>query len=167
MTDTSPLGEHPGPGAASAPEDVPAVRPPWLDQLGVLAGSWRTEARLPHDPAALVAGRATFEWLTGGFYLLQRFSTEHPGFPDGIAVIGAGAGGTFTQRYFDSRGVHRVYAMSLRDGVWRLWRDAPAFWQRYAGSLDQAGVTITGAWESSRDGQSWSHDFDLSYRRTT
>jgi hypothetical protein len=61
--------------------------------------------------------------------------------------------------------VHRVYAMSLRDGVWRLWRDAPGFWQRYAGTLDSDGTTIAGAWELSKDGVSWSHDFDLSYRR--
>ena len=47
----------------------------------------------------------------------------------------------------------------------RLWRDAPGFWQRYAGTLDPDGTTITGTWELSKDGLSWNHDFDLSYRR--
>ena len=160
MSDTCTPWEHDHPVA----EDVPALRPPWLDALGVLAGDWETEAWLPSDLAA-VRGLTTFEWLAGQHYLIQRFWADLPQAPNGLAIIGAGADGTFTQRYFDSRGVHRVYAMSLRDGVWRLWRDAPGFWQRYAGTLDPDGTTITGAWELSKDGVSWSHDFDLSYRR--
>jgi hypothetical protein len=162
---TRPAGEHDQPGAHQVPEDVPALRPPWLDELGVLAGEWETEAWLPYGPAAVVRGLTTFEWLAGQHYLIQRFWADHRQAPNGLAMIGASADGMFTQRYFDSRGVQRVYAMSLRDGVWRLWRDAPGFWQRYAGTLDPDGTTITGAWELSKDGVSWSHDFDLSYRR--
>lgn len=151
--------------ARQVPEDVPSLRPPWLDELGVLAGEWETEAWLPYGPAGAVRGLTTFEWLAGQHYVIQRFWADHRQAPNGLAIIGASADGMFTQRYFDSRGVQRVYAMSLRGGVWRLWRDAPGFWQRYAGTLDPDGTTITGAWELSKDGLSWNHDFDLSYRR--
>jgi hypothetical protein len=150
--------DHVGP----APEDVPAQRPPWLDELSVLAGDWQTEATLPGQT---VRGLTTFEWLPGRFFLLQRFSGGDSQAPSGLAIIGAGANGTFTQRYFDSRGVQRVYEMSLRENVWYLWRDAPGFWQRYAGTLDPGGATITGAWEYSKDGLTWTHDFDFSYQR--
>lgn len=166
MTDTCPpWEEHDQPPAASVPEDVPAVRPPWLDELGVLEGEWETEAWLPYSPGAAVRGLTTFQWLSGQHFLLQRFWADQARAPDGLAIIGASADGRFTQRYFDSRGVQRVYAMSLRDRVWRLWRDAPGFWQRYAGTLDPDGVTITGTWELSKDGLSWTHDFDFSHRR--
>jgi hypothetical protein len=150
--------DHVGP----APEDVPVLRPPWLDELSVLAGDWQTEATWP---GVTVRGLTTFEWLAGRHFLVQRFSGPDSQAPSGLAIIGAGANGTFTQRYFDSRGVQRVYEMSLRDHVWYLWRDAPGFWQRYAGALDPGGDAIIGAWEYSKDGLTWEHDFDLSYQR--
>jgi hypothetical protein len=60
-----------------------------------------------------------------------------------------------------------VYEMSLEDGVWKLWRNGPDFWQRFTGKLSEDGATITGTWESSADGSSWQHDFDLVYTRTS
>ena len=68
-----------------------------------------------------------------------------PEAPDGLAIIGFDEGrGTFLQHYFDSRGIARVYAMSLEDGVWTLWRDAPDFLtlefaQRYTGTFSDDG----------------------------
>jgi hypothetical protein len=37
--------------------------------------------------------------------------------------------------YFDSRSVSRIYQMSLSAGVWKLWREAPSFAQRFEGTL--------------------------------
>jgi hypothetical protein len=37
--------------------------------------------------------------------------------------------------------------MSLNDGVWKLWREASGFWQRYTGVFSDDGRTIKGAWE--------------------
>ena len=152
-------------GASPVPGDVPAGRPAGLGRLEVLVGAWETEALFPFDPPATVLGRATFEWLEGEFFLIQRWTIEHPDAPDGIAVIGAASGETFSQRYFDSRGVHRSYEMSLNDGVWRLWRDSPGFAQRFTGRLSKDGGTVEGAWEKSQDGSRWEHDFDLTYRK--
>jgi hypothetical protein len=55
--------------------------------------------------------------------------------------------------------------MSLDDGSWKLWREAPGFWQRYAGVFAADGKTIEGAWESSADGSEWQHDFRLTYTK--
>jgi hypothetical protein len=159
---------------AAGAAGVPAGRPAELDRLGVLVGSWDVEARFAAGyfgagSAAVIegGGRTTFEWLDGRFFLIQRFTADNPAAPDGIAVIGAGdAAGTFTQHYYDSRGVARVYGMSLDGGIWRLWREAPGFWQRYAGVIAADGQVIDGAWELSADGREWRHDFGLRYRRS-
>jgi hypothetical protein len=67
---------------------------------------------------------------------------------------------------FDSRGIARVYAMSLEDGVWSLWRETPDFSpldfaQRYTATFSDDGMTIVGRWEIAHDGAAWEHDFDL------
>ncbi len=159
-------GAHP-----DSPADVPAERPMSLDRLDLLTGQWEMEAAFeagyfgPDSPAITGrGGRTIFEWLEGRFFLTQRFINEHPAAPSGIAIIGAGPNqGTFTQHYYDSRGVARIYQMSLDGRAWKLWREAPGFWQRYTGLISGDGNTITGTWEWSADGQEWKHDFGLTY----
>jgi hypothetical protein len=67
--------------------------------------------------------------------------------------------------YYDARKVSRVYQMSFSDSVWKMWREAPGFWQRYVGRVSAGGLTITRYWEKSPDGAAWEHDFDVTYRR--
>jgi hypothetical protein len=150
-------------------------RPAALDRLEALTGRWDMEATFeagyfgPGTPAVTErGGRTTFEWLDGRFFLTQRFTVEHPAAPSGIAIIGTGGEPeTFTQHYYDSRGVARVYQMTLEGGIWKLWREAPGFWQRYTGQISGDGNKITGSWEGSADGQAWKHDFGLTYIRVT
>jgi hypothetical protein len=40
-----------------------------------------------------------------------------------------------------------------------------AFWQRFTGTFSDDGSTINGRWETSSDGVSWDHDFDLRYSK--
>jgi hypothetical protein len=157
----------------AGPGDVPAGRPTSLDRLDVLVGEWEMEATFeggyfgPGSPAITArGGRTTFEWLEGRFFLIQRFVAEHPAAPNGIAIIGAAPEPeTFIQHYYDSRGVTRLYQMTLGGNVWKLWREAPGFWQRYTGTISSDGTTITGSWEGSPDGQEWKHDFGLTYTK--
>ncbi len=159
---------HPG-----SPGDIPGGRPASLGRLDLLTGQWEMEASFeagyfgPGSPAMTRrGGRTTFEWLDGRFFLIQRFAADDPAAPSGIAIIGAGGEpGTFSQHYYDSRGVARVYGMSLDGRTWKLWREAAGFWQRYTGVISGDGATITGAWEMSEDGRDWKHDFGLSYIR--
>lgn len=55
--------------------------------------------------------------------------------------------------------------MSFADGLWKMWREAPGFWQRYEGKVS-AG-TIAGHWQSSSEGTQWEHDFDVTYVRAS
>jgi hypothetical protein len=78
--------------------------------------------------------------------------------------------GSYTQHYYDSRGVVRLYAMSFADGVWTLTRESPDFSpldfrQRFTGTFSEDGNVISGAWEICFNETDWGHDFDLSYRR--
>jgi hypothetical protein len=170
MTSAGDAQAHGQPAPGGTPGDVPAERPGWLDRLDVLVGRWDMEATFqagffgPGSPAVTGRGQTTFEWLDGRFFLTQRFVNEHPAAPSGIAIIGISPEpGSFTQHYYDSRGVARVYQMTLDGQVWKLWRQAPGFWQRYTGVISEDGSTITGAWEASADGQEWQHDFALTY----
>ena len=141
-----------------------------LEQLNPFVGEWDLDVSLPSPDE--VTARAVFEWALDGRFLVQRVEISIPEAPDSIAIIGADPGGDdFTQHYFDSRGVVRVYAMTVEDGVWTLLRNSPDFselnfWQRYTGAFSADGDTIDGAWEISHDaGATWEKDFDLVYRR--
>jgi hypothetical protein len=127
------------------PESGPA-----LEHLNALVGEWAVEGTVPSDPPLKVRGRAAFEWLTEGSFLIERWDAPAE---------------AFRQNYFDSRGVSRVYEMSLSDNVWRLWRDSPGFSQRFTGTFSEDGKTITGRWEKSSDGSNREHDFDLTYAK--
>jgi hypothetical protein len=135
-----------------------------LERLNVLVGEWENSV-----PGVEAEGRTTFEWLEGGGFLIERSTVDRPEFPNGICVIGAtGPDGGLQQHYFDSRGVARVYDMTLDGGVWTLYRDGPDWPQRFVGELSEDGNTITGRWErGSGPGAPLEHDFDLSYARVT
>ena len=130
-------------------------------RLEALVGEWAMES--PQFPGGL--GRATFQWLEGGAYLVWRSEAPEPA-PDAVWIIGSdGPSEPHSALYHDSRGVSRVYRMSVDDGVWKVWREAPGFWQRFTGTVDTEAGTIRGAWEGSKDGATWSHDFDLVFTR--
>ena len=145
---------------------------PTLEALTPLIGEWRLLAAMGEGAPADIGARAAFEWLEGERFLVERWQVPVPEAPDGIAIIGPDPDreGRYLQHYFDSRGVARVYRMSLEDGVWRLWRDEPDlspldFSQRFTGTFSDDGRTIAGRWEICHDGATWEHDFDLTYLR--
>ncbi len=145
------------------PRSKPAAA---LKSLAPLSGTWRSMAANPLERGPRrVRGRVTFEWLEGGRYLVQRWTNAAP-FPSGISIIGAdGSTKKLVMRYFDSRGVARIYRISLARGVLKIWRDAPGFSQRFTGRFSADGKRIDGRWEKSTDGVTWEHDFDLTYTR--
>ena len=142
--------------------------------LDPLVGEWNMIARFPNMPSEDGEARVAFEWLSGERFLIERWDIAIPDAPDGIAIIGADPEreGAYLQHYFDTRGVARVYRMTLEAGVWRLWRDEPDlspldFRQRYTGRFSDDGRTIAGAWEICHDGDTWEHDFDLDYTKAS
>jgi hypothetical protein len=161
MTDTPVRGVQPPPH-------------PGLKALEPLVGDWDVEPIFAGQSIGI--GRARFEWMESGAFLVQRSDAEVPADapPEWQAnspmpttcVIGLDdTFGVFTMLYADSRSVSRVYQTTLADGRWTIWRNAPGFFQRFTGTFRADGRTIDGAWEFSADGQSWRVDFQLIYRR--
>jgi hypothetical protein len=123
-----------------------------VSALDSFVGQWSVDATFPDAPP----GRATFEWMPGGRFLVERWEFSSPGSGadvvdfSGIAIIGFDPDRqTYLQHYFDSRGVARVYQMSFTDGVWKLWRDsadfsALEFSQRFTGTFSNDDQTIDG-----------------------
>jgi hypothetical protein len=149
-----------------------------LARLDIFVGEWVVEARFPGDqPTPSNAAedgpmvRSRFEWALDRQFLLQRTEIPIPEVPDSLTIVSADlATGAYTQHYYDSRGVARLYAMSLADRVWTLTRESPDFTpldfrQRFIGTFSEDANTIIGAWEICRDGGTWEHDFALTYRR--
>ena len=102
--------------------------------------------------------------LEGRRFVIQRSHYDHPEIPDAIAITGV-IDGQLSMHYFDSRGVYRVYEVSLSGGTWRFWRDAPGFSQRFTGTFSEDGDSMKGQSELSRDGETWEDDLAISYRR--
>ncbi|MEU0572766.1 hypothetical protein ABZ297_46200 [Nonomuraea sp. NPDC005983] len=148
-------------------------RHPALARLDTLAGWWTVQPKV----AGLGSAWTEFTWDEGRAFLRQ-YSDADP-IPQtapqawranaplpASAVIGLDdATEEFTMLYADARGVHRVYRMTLADGVWAVWRDAPGFNQRFTGTLSADGDTVDGRWEMSADGVTWNLDFELTYTR--
>jgi hypothetical protein len=89
-----------------------------LEALEVFIGEWRLVAVFKDLPPTDADARVTFDWLPGKRFLIERWEIPVPEAPDGIAIIGADpeGEGNYLQHYFDSRGVVRLYKMSLEDG---------------------------------------------------
>jgi hypothetical protein len=143
-----------------------------LQALKALVGKWSMVPMFEGMPPPETGAPVSFEWLSGERFLIERWEVPVPEAPDGIAIIGADPEreGSYLQHYFDSRGVARVYRMSFEEGVWKLWRDEPDFSpldfsQRFTGTFSDDRKTIAGAWEICHDGETWEHDFDLTYTK--
>jgi hypothetical protein len=147
--------------AANQPDNNPAMA-----RLAPLVGEWTQQV----DVTGVPAGRTVFEWALGGSFLVQRNEIPHPDFPDSILIIAADPGGeTYTQHYFDSRGIVRIYNMTFGEGKWALLRNAQdfaplEFAQRFTGTFEDER-TINGGWEHSEDGETWERSFSLSFKK--
>jgi hypothetical protein len=137
-----------------------------LQPLAVLVGDWSTVGSHPLIPGTTLHGRSSFGWLEGGAFLIMRSEIDEPGIPSGIAIFGSDdATGEISMLYFDERGVSRRYEVAMDGNIWRWWRNAPGFSQRFTGALSEDGRTIVGKGELSRDGISWEPGLDLTYTR--
>jgi hypothetical protein len=139
---------------------------PALQSLNALVGMWNTIGTHPLVPGTTFHGRASFEWMEGGAFLIMRSEIDEPEIPSGIAVFGTDdSSGECSMLYFDERGVSRRYEVSCRDNVFMWWRNAPEFSQRMSGTIAADGRTITSRGELSRDGATWEPDLQLTYSR--
>lgn len=111
-------------------------------------------------------GYASFEWIEGGAFLKMYSEVTEPGVPTSTAIFGSDdAGETYFMLYFDERRVSRKYEVTLGDNLWKIWRNAPKFSQRFTGTFADHDDTIIGVWELSEDDATWKRDLEVTYTR--
>jgi len=137
-----------------------------LEPYQVLIGEWTMVLTHPMLEGTVVHGRVNYEWLEGRRFLIQRAVNDHPDFPDSLCVIGVMEDGSdVSMQYFDSRGVHRVYAIGFDGRDLTLERDDPGFAQRASARLSDDGATLAGVWQLNQDNQGYRDDLGFTYRR--
>lgn len=155
--------ESPKPDLAMQEASIPN---PALQPFSVLIGHWETRGTHPYVPDTILHGCASFEWLEGGAFLLMRSEIDDPRFPKGIAIIGSDdVAEAFFMLTFDTRKVSRKYEVTLRDNIWKWWRNDPTFSQRFEATIVDDGQTIIAKGEMAKDGLPWEKDLALTYKR--
>ena len=102
-----------------------------------------------------VEGTSTFEWMEGGFFLLQRYDFERPDGQKvlGIEVIGherpfgAEPSEDIKSHAYSNTGDTLVYVYELDGDTLTIWggeKGSPAY---YRGTFSADGDTLTGRWQ--------------------
>lgn len=139
---------------------------PALKPFEVLVGEWETTGTHPYLPSIVLHGRASFEWLEGGAFLILRSEIDEPHFPHGIEIFGSDdAEKKFFMLHFDSRGVSRKFDVAIEGSkiTWR--RHDPSFSQQMTVTIEDNGNKLVSKGEMSRDGGDWEKDLELTYLR--
>ncbi|MGW4424716.1 hypothetical protein [Streptosporangium sp. NPDC004631] len=98
-------------------------------------------------------GTVRYEWMPGGFFLLQHVNLTQSGQPvTGLEVIGnprpfgEPAGTDVVSRFYDSTGNTLDYVYELTGDKLTIWggtKGSPAY---YEGMFSADGTTVIGAW---------------------
>jgi len=120
---------------------LPKTPHPGLRRLQPLIGTWRVEG--PD-----VKGDVAWEWMEGGFFLIQRFDLVNFGNRyKGIEYAGwDDETGTVRSRLMGTDGSRFTYTYALEDDVYYYWfgeKDSPTFSR---GVIAADGRSIEGRW---------------------
>lgn len=136
---------------------------PALKPFERLIGQWQTTCSHPYFPG-VINGKASFEFIVGGAFVLMRSEIDNPNFPDGMAIFGSDdEANTYSMNYFDERGISRKYYAAINEKQLTWWRENSSFSQRF--TLDISKGQLVSKGEMSRDGAAWEPDLSLTYTR--
>jgi len=138
---------------------------PALKALSFLIGSWRTEGTHPAVPDTTFHGRASFQWIEGGVFLIMHSEIDEAEIPSGVAIFGSDDGAErIYMLYFDERGVSRKFDVTVGVKEVTCRRDHPKFSQIMRLRVD-GGDRLIGSGRRSEDGAAWQDDLSLTYTR--
>ena len=114
---------------------------PVLRSLDRLVGTWDVSG--PE-----IGGRVTFEWMDGGFFLVQHVDLDHGGNKvGGVEYIGYDEESrSLKSHYFGSSGEILEYAYELEGDALRIWFGDVGSPAKFEGRFSDDGDTNTGAW---------------------
>lgn len=118
---------------------------PDLKSFDRLVGMWEVSGG--------AKGRVTYEWMEGGFFLMQHVDLVSDGRKiKGIEIIGheqqfgAEPSEEIKSRYYDAMGETLDYVYELEGDTLTIWggqKGSPAY---YKGTFSDDGNTVTGGW---------------------
>ncbi len=126
-------------------ELAPAGPNPDMRGLDRLVGTWRISGE--------AQGEITYEWMEGGYFLIQRVDLTQSGLPNrGIEIIGheqrfmEAPSAEIKSRYYGSDGATFDYVYETDGDTLIIWggeKGSPAY---YKGTFSGDGDTLTGGW---------------------
>ena len=127
---------------------------PVLNSLNVMVGTWELKGR-ESGPVGEIHGRPTFEWMEGGFYLVQHVDIDYIGRQiTGAEYIGYDAANQHLKSYFFSNegpgpfgGVALEYVWEVGAGTLTIWGGFVGSPAHFKGTFSEDGNTISGHWE--------------------
>jgi len=116
-----------------------------LKNLDRLVGTW--------DITGGAVGQVRYEWMRGGFFLLQHVELDNNGHKSsGIEIIGheqkfgEAPSEHIKSRYYGSTGETFDYVYEMEGNTLTIWggeKGSPAY---YRGTMSDDGNTLTGGW---------------------
>ena len=130
-----------------------------MSALDRLLGTW--EFTMHHsEMSESVTGRQRYERVLDGAFVLQRWTYDHPDFPDAMALLSDDQ-----YHYFDVRGITRVFELEVDDAGWSMIRLDADFSQRYTARFRGPDVLESTGEMSHDTGVTWQPDFTMTHRR--
>ena len=133
-------------GNPAQAEQQPRTPNPDLKPLDRLVGTWKVSG--PD-----IDGHVTFEWMEGGFFLIQHVNFVHSGQKiKGMEIIGhlqpygEAPSPEIKSRFYDTIGNTLDYVYELEGDTLTIWggeKGSPAY---YRGTFSEDGNTNSGAW---------------------
>jgi hypothetical protein len=126
-------------------EQQPPTPNPDLENLNRLVGTWQVSGG--------AQGKVTYEWMEGGFFLIQHVELEQYGQNiKGIEIIGheqqfgAAPGEDIKSRFFDNMGNTLDYVYEIEGDTLTIWggeKGSPAY---FRGTFSDDGNSVAGDW---------------------
>ena len=137
---------------AQAHEQQPQPNPV-LKSLDVMVDTWDLKGRESGTDGE-IHGQVTFEWMEGGFYLVQRINIDYAGRKiTGTEYIGYDESSQALKSYFFSNEGPGPFGGVALEYVWEVGDDALTIWGGFVGSpanfkgkFSDDHNTITGRW---------------------
>jgi hypothetical protein len=116
-----------------------------MRQLDRLVGTWNLQGG--------VQGQVRYEWMQGGFFLLQHVDINHDGhITHGIEIIGhertygSDPSEDITSRYYGDAGDTLDYVYEIEGDTLTIWSGAKGSPAYFRGQFSADGNTLSGGW---------------------
>ena len=107
-----------------------------------------------------ITGRQRYERVLDGAFVLQRWTYDHPDFPDAMALLS-----NDRYHYFDVRGITRVFDFEVDEAGWSMIRLDEDFSQRSTARFHGPDAVESTGEVSHDNGVTWQPDCTMPYRR--